>query len=141
MILPSPSRLKPDQSRGFQAKPESAHHYLVDRMFSSHYESVSAVSIGFVGFCRSPLQEVSGTSFQVSKFSPEMVSTTVTVEKPVETEMKLLMATAVPRQDILSYLISTMCQSRCSLFFFSFAMIHSWYPLSSWLLSFLLVAY
>ena len=26
-ILQSPSRLKPGQSRGFQAKPEPAHHY------------------------------------------------------------------------------------------------------------------
>ena len=28
MILPGPSRLKPGQSRGFQAKPEPAHHYI-----------------------------------------------------------------------------------------------------------------
>jgi hypothetical protein len=27
VISPGPSRLKPDQSRGFQAKPEPAHHY------------------------------------------------------------------------------------------------------------------
>ena len=29
-ILESPSRLKPGQSRGFQDKPELAHHYPVD---------------------------------------------------------------------------------------------------------------